>query len=115
MTTERRIDPAEYLDAYFSRLEDAGKYVIWNNGESVRMHVGLRPITRMWREEGLDPRVEKVPVSEGIARYQLKADPDVYLDAFSGGIKPENRLLPLTYDELDAVLQEGMPESVTAG
>lgn len=112
VTTERRAEPAEYLDAYFSRLQDAGKYIIWNNGESVRMHCKLPPVTPRWRAEGLDPRVEKVVLSDKTARYSLKTDHETYFEAFAGGIKPENRLLALSYDELDAILLGGMPESI---
>lgn len=116
VTTERRNEPAEYPTAYFSRLEDAGKYVIWNNGESVRMHVGLRPLTQIWREEGLDPRVTQVSLDTYVSKFELKSDPTRYFILYrAGGIQPENRLLPLTYDELDSVLQQGMPQSVTVG
>jgi hypothetical protein len=111
-STERRNEPAESQLAYFSRLEDAGKLVIWYVGEGLRMDCWLTPVTRMWQAEGLDPRVQKVQVSDKIARYSLKADPGAYFEAYSGGIKPENHLLPLSYDDLDSVLLEGMPESV---
>lgn len=113
-STERRNEPAETQLAYFSRLEDAGKLVIWYVGEALRMDCWLTPVTRKWQAEGLDPRVQKVQVSDQIARYSLKADPDAYFEAYSGGIKPENHLLPLSYDNLDSVLLEGMPESVTS-
>jgi hypothetical protein len=113
-STERRNEPAESHLAFFSRLEDAGKLVIWYVGEGLRMDCWLTPVTRVWQAEGLDPRVQKVQVSDQIARYSLKTDPGAYFEAYSGGIKPENHLLPLSYDELDSVLLEGMPESVTS-
>lgn len=116
VTTERRNEPAEYPEAYFSRLEDAGKYLIWRNGESVRMRVGLRPLTQIWREEGLDARVNQVSLDTYVSKFELKSDPARYFILYqAGGIQPENRLLPLTYDELDTVLQKGMPTSLTSG
>ncbi|CAJ1509560.1 hypothetical protein [[Mycobacterium] burgundiense] len=112
-TTERRVDPAVRLEAHFSRFEDAGKFILWNNAEGIRMHCGLPPVTRAWRTAGLNPGVEKRDLTDGLARYALKNNPAIYLDAYAGGIKPENHLLVLSYDDLDAVLLAGMPESVT--
>ena len=57
---------------------------------------------------GLDPRVEKVLISDRKARYQLKEDSSVYFVMYSPGIKPKNHLLPLSYDELDAALTDGL-------
>jgi hypothetical protein len=31
----------------------------------------------------------------------------------AGGIQPENRLLTMSYDDLDRALEEGLPRSVT--
>lgn len=109
ITTERRVEAAERLEAHFSRLEDAGKYIIWNNAESVRLNCGLQPVTRAWREHGLNPKVIKRQLTDKLARYSLKDDPDVYFDCYVGGIKPENHLLALDYDELEAELFSGMP------
>jgi hypothetical protein len=112
VTTERRNEPLEVLAGYFSHLEDAGKYIIWYIGESLRMQCWLNPITRSWRAEGLDPRVSQISVEKYISRFELKADPSRYFVLQAGGVQPENRLLPLTYDQLDAVLLDEMPESI---
>ncbi|WP_078314971.1 hypothetical protein [Mycobacterium sp. D16Q16] len=111
-STERRNEPHEGVAGYFSTIEEAGKFIIWKSAVGVRVALNLPSISQVWRAAGLDSRVEKIEVSEGIARYRLKARPEIYFEMYSGGIKPENRLLPLTYDELDAVLLEGIPESV---
>jgi len=113
-TTERRNEPSEGPRAFFSHLEDAGKYIIWYLGEGLRMACGLVPITQSWEAAGLDPRVNQISLEKYLSRYELKNDPTRYFVLQAGGVQPENRLLPLTYDELDAALLDGMPESVTS-
>jgi hypothetical protein len=113
-TTERRNEPDESVAGFFSHLEDAGKYIIWYIGESVRMHCWLPPLTTSWRAAGLDSRVKQISLDKYVSKYELKDDPSRYFVLQAGGVQPENRLLPLTYGELDAALLDGMPESVTS-
>ncbi|MCV7257084.1 hypothetical protein [Mycobacterium shimoidei] len=114
VTTERRNEPHERLVGFFSHLDDAGKYVIWYVGESLRMYCSLPPLTPSWRAAGLDPRVKQISLDKYVSKYEFRDDPSRYFVPQVGGVQPENRLLPLTYDELDAQLLDGMPESVTS-
>jgi hypothetical protein len=111
-STERRNTPAESMEAVFSRIDDAGKFIIYKAATSLRVDCRMESITQKWRAEGLNKRVDKLIVSEDQAKYVLRSDPTVYFIAYSGGIQPYNHILPLTYDELDAVLLEGFPEAV---
>jgi hypothetical protein len=113
-STERRNTPAEAQEAVFSRIEDAGKFILYKVATSLRVASHLASITQKWRDEGLDDRVEKSVVSEDQARYTLRSDPSIYFIAYSGGIQPYNHILPLSYDELDDVLLEGFPATVTS-
>ena len=111
-TTERRNEPLESLSGFFTDADDAGKYVIWNVGESLRMSCRLDPIMWAWEDAGLDPRVQQTSLEKFVSKYALKSDPSRYFILQAGGIQPANHLLPLTYGELDAQLLAGMPESV---
>lgn len=65
-----------------------------------------------WEDAGLDPRVQQTSLEKFVSKYALKSNPSRYFILRAGGIQPVNRLLPLTYAELDAQLLAGMPESV---
>lgn len=114
VSTERRIRPAESPEALFSRIEDAGKFIIYKMATNLRVDCRMESITQKWRAEGLNTRVDKMIISEDQAKYVLRSDPTAYFIAYSGGIQPYNHILPLTYDELDAVLLEGFSETVTS-
>ncbi|MCV7215685.1 hypothetical protein H7J51_10355 [Mycobacterium crocinum] len=112
VTTERRNDPLESLVASFSNVDDAGKYIIWKVGSYLRIDLGLPSLTQRWASEGLDHRVEVERLAEYESKFELKDDPARYFVIRLGGVQPENRLLPLTYEELDGCLLDGMPNSV---
>jgi len=112
-STERRNEPVEAEQAVFSRLHDAGKFILYEIATSLRVESRLSSITQKWRAEGLDPRVSKNVISQGHAKYALRSDPSVYFIAYAGGIQPYNHILPLSYDELDDVLLEDFPAMVT--
>jgi hypothetical protein len=111
-STERRNTPAEAEEAVFSRIQDAGKYLLYKAATPLRTESHLESITQKWRAEGLDRRVEKNPISDDRAKYSLRSDPSIYFVAYSGGIQPYNHILPLSYDELDDVLLEGFQTTV---
>ncbi len=114
VSTERRNTPLESVRAIFSRLQDAGKYIIYEVADLLRVSLGLKPLEQKWREVGLDTRVRKVVVSDKQAKYELVADPTAYFLAYSGGIQPYNHILPLSYDQLDSELLDGFPQGLTA-
>lgn len=113
-STERRNTPIESVRAIFSRIEDAGKYIIYEVADSLRVAQQLEPVEQKWRAAGLDAQVDKVMVSDKQARYEVRENPAVYFMAYSGGIQPYHHLLLLSYDQLDAVLLEGFPERISS-
>ncbi|WP_131536102.1 hypothetical protein [Mycolicibacterium aromaticivorans] len=112
VASEHRNEPVESLCGVFSSVEDAGKYIVLNVGEFLRIGLRLDPIEWAWEDAGLDQRVRQLSVDEYVSRFELKDDTTRYFVLQAGGIQPENKLLTLSYDELDALLVEGMPESV---
>jgi hypothetical protein len=114
-TTERRNNPLESSAGFFADADDASKYIIWNLGENLRMNRRLDPIAWAWEDSGLDARVRWTPRADFVSKYELISDPNRYFILRAGGIQPENRLLPLTYDELESRLFDGMPEEHRSG
>ena len=114
-TTERRNSPLEASAGFFIDADDVSKYIIWNLGETLRMNCRLDPIAWAWEASGLDARVRWTPRAEYVSKYELITDPSRYFILRAGGIQPENRLLPLTYDELESRLFDGMPEEHRPG
>lgn len=112
-STERRTTPAESVQGIFSRFEDAGKFIIYKVGTYLRSAHRMEMIGPKWRAAGLDPRVETEVESDQVVKYVLRNDPDAYF-VMTLGDMPYSHLLPMSYDELDAVLLEGFPESVTS-
>jgi hypothetical protein len=112
-TTERRETPAESpRGGTFARLQDAGKYIIFNVGEKLRIECRMKPINLEWADAGLDPRVDKLIIDENWAKYVLRSNPASYFTTVSRGIAPYNHILPLSYDQLDDVVLDGFPESI---
>ncbi|SOJ55789.1 hypothetical protein MSIMFB_03268 [Mycobacterium simulans] len=111
-STERRNTSVESSRATFSRLQDAGKYIIYDVADALRVRLGLKPLEQKWRATGLDPRVDKIAISEKQAKYLLRSDEKVYFLAYSGGVQPYNHILSLSYDQLDTVLRDGFPKNV---
>lgn len=62
-----------------------------------------------WEDLGLDPRVQHIPLGKYKSKYVLKSDPTRFFVLKAGGVRPENRLLPLTYDELDEMITADIP------
>ncbi|MCV7257081.1 hypothetical protein [Mycobacterium shimoidei] len=113
-TTERHSESSESLMAFFTNIEDAGKYIIWYTGDNLRTKCHLDPIEWVWADAGLDPRVRQISLDKFVSKFELKDDPNRYFVLQAGGVQPENHLLPLTYDELDTLLLGGMPASITS-
>lgn len=125
-TTERRVSPLITIDAVFSDLEDAAKYVIMHVGDMLRRECQLEPRYREWSQLGLSGEVHKSeseqPVVDFIAeyngvaqdsvqrfvhKYTVKTEPDRYAH-LSSSEEPRSRVLTLSYDELDETLAEGL-------
>lgn len=112
VTTEHRTEPHESFAASFSNIIDAGKFVIWKVGVYLRIDLDLPSITQQWTAEWLDPRVRQISLAKFESKFELKDDPTRSFVLPAGGVQPENHLLPLSYDELDTLLLDGMPEAV---
>ncbi|MCV7347337.1 hypothetical protein [Mycolicibacterium rhodesiae] len=115
VTSERRNEPLESLCGVFSSVDEAGKYIVLKVGEYLRIDLRLDPIEWAWEDSGLDQRVRQLSIEQYVSRFELKDDPSRYFVLQVGGVQPVNKLLTLSYDELDALLLEGMPESVLSG
>lgn len=109
-STERSTVATEGWKATFSRLEDAGKYVIATIADYLRIECKADPIALRWRVEGLDPLVVKDDLPDGLAKYVLRSD--VYMITTARGIKPEHHVLRLSYDDLNQVLANGLPNEI---
>ena len=125
-TTERRNTPHITVEAIFSRLEDAGKHVIVFIGDMLRMECKLEPLYRQWRRSGISSAVEKDAGDQQVIRfiadyngvspdtvqrlvhkYSVKAEPGRYAH-LAASDEPTSQVLTLSYDELDALLTEGL-------
>ena len=94
---------------FFSRLEDAGKFVIAAVGDYLRIARRLDPIAWKWMDEGLAPEVEEFISSDSDVRYQLRSNPDAYF-VITLGDRPASHILPMTYEQLTEQLLQGFPE-----
>lgn len=113
-STERSATLVESTKGSFSRLRDAGKFLIYEVGEWLRISRRMEPVSWRWDDAGLDPRVYQDVHSDKIVKYSLRSDPDAYFIMTRGDVA-YSHILPLSYDELDAELIDGFPDSVTSG
>jgi hypothetical protein len=113
-STERRNDPVEALKGYFANFDDASKYLTLKIGDSLRISLHLDPLLWSWEDSGLDSRVEQTSLGQFKSKFDLKDDPRRYFVLEAGGVQPENRLLAVSYAELESDLLKGMPESVSS-
>ncbi|MGB8391475.1 hypothetical protein [Mycobacterium sp.] len=113
VSTERSITPIESSKGNFARIQDAGKFMIYEVAESLRISCRLEPLSWKWDDAGLDPQVEAHIESDRVVKYVLRSNPDAYF-IMTRGDMPYSHILPLSYDELDALLLDGFPESVTS-
>jgi hypothetical protein len=110
-STERSAVPVETSKGIFARLEDAGKFIIYEIAESLRIDCRLEPLSWKWDDAGLDPLVDVNIESDRVVKYSLRSDPSAYF-IMTRGDMPYSHILPLSYDELDAELLDGFPEGV---
>lgn len=132
---ERAPKRTESLEAVFSRAEDAGKYVIAKIGVSLRgsIQTKLPLLYEIWDNRGWQPLIDKTPPPAGLLqeviesmpdanpemirayleKYTLHAMPEVYAATFPSN-SPYMHVLALSFDQLDAELQDGLPEGSTS-
>jgi hypothetical protein len=113
VSTERTLNPVESARGKFSRIQDAGKFMIYEVAESLRINCRLDPLSWKWDDAGLDPRVDTQIESDRVVKYFLRENPDAYF-VMTRGDMPYSHILPLSYGELDALLLEGFPASVVS-
>lgn len=109
-STERRETPIESSEGTFARIQDAGKYTIYEVAEMLRIDCRMDPISWKWHDAGLDRHVDACIQSDRAVKYVLRADPRAFFIMAHGDL-PYSHILPLSYDELDTILLEGFPES----
>ncbi|TAM67330.1 hypothetical protein [Mycobacterium sp.] len=110
-STERSEVPVETPKGSFSQVRDAGKFLIYEIAESLRISCRLEPLSWKWDDEGLDPQVDAQIASDRVVKYVLRSNPDAYF-IMTRGDMPYSHILPLSYDELNAYLLDGFPDSV---
>jgi hypothetical protein len=113
VSTERSLTPVESPRGKFSRIQDAGKFVIYEVAESLRINCRLEPLSWKWDDAGLDPRVDPQIESDRVVKYSLRENPDAYF-VMTRGDMPYSHILSLSYGELDALLLEGFPAGVVS-
>ncbi|WP_156764023.1 hypothetical protein [Mycobacterium sp. 852002-50816_SCH5313054-b] len=112
-STERSIAPVESSMGIFARIKDAGKFMIYQVAESLRINCRLEPLSWKWDDAGLDPRVYADIQSDQVVNYSLRSNPHAYI-IMTRGDMPYSHILALSYDELDAELLDGFPQTVTS-
>lgn len=92
----------------FALLSEAGRFLIVDIADEIRRQAGVGMKFREWRAAGVDPRVTAEPAENG-TRLTLRTDSTrtcvvdgLYRESFS-------HAMPLTYEELDRQLVEGIP------
>lgn len=110
-STERRSDAVMSHQGFFSRLEDAGKFIIAAIGDYLRIDLRMDPVSWIWMDLGLAPNVEETIVSDSEVTYRLRDDHEVY-SVMALGDRPYSHLLPMSYSELNQVLLQGFPDEV---
>jgi hypothetical protein len=113
ISTERSAVPIESLKGRFSRIQDAGKFMIYEVAESLRINCRLEPLSWKWDDEGLDSHVEAQIKSDREVKYALRGNPQAYF-IMTRGDMPYSHILPLSYDDLDANLLNGFSDSVVS-
>lgn len=112
-STERRETPVESPQGSFSRIEDAGKFIVYKVATSLMIACFMDPLSWKWDDAGIDPRVDAQIQSDRVVRYVLRSNPEAYF-IMTRGDTPYSHMLPLSYDELDAELLQSFSESVTS-
>jgi hypothetical protein len=130
---ERSAERSEDIEVMFSRIADAGKYIILRIGDSVRSDLRLKTLFVKWDDRDLDSRIQAEPadqrtieflsketptLKDGFAekyltRYTFKDDPSSYGFALPSE-QPRMEVLALSFEELTTALLDGMPESITS-
>lgn len=130
---ERDVDRHERVLAAFARPEDAGKFVIARVANTLRVTRGLESIVVRWRRQGVDIRMQICEPSpdqlrymqetclgikpglleQHLRRYFLADEPEVHALPLPSEV-PLMNVLPLTFDDLDAILTEGFPQDATS-
>ncbi|VBA44284.1 hypothetical protein LAUMK136_05549 [Mycobacterium attenuatum] len=128
---ERAKERSEEVEATFSKMADAGKYIILQVGDERRLALRLQTLFIKWEAAGLDPRIEVTSAGQQavddlvkrsprlrrdfaqlhLKTYMLREDPSSYAIALVSR-QPDMQVLALSYAELDEMLLDGMPEDV---
>lgn len=131
LVPERSNNRQETVAVTFSRLKDAGKYIVAQLGDSVRANLRLPTLAVQWDDSELissidaapsepaaieylvlaDPSTNRQAAEQHLTTYRLRDDPNVYAVAFPGD--PYVRVLAISFADLHRSLLSGMPESVT--
>jgi hypothetical protein len=132
LVPERSNSRQETVAVVFSRLVDAGKYIVAQLGDSVRANLKLPTLAVQWDESGpesaidaapahpsaveqlvhADPSTNRQAAEQHLTTYRLRDDPDAYALAFPGD--PYLHVLAMSFGELQRALLDGMPNDIAA-
>lgn len=125
---ERDVERSHDLEAVFSQPEDAGKYVIAQVVDTIR--IGCRAESQFirWERQGLDPAVCVVRPPDSLIQYFVDSRPGTQLQFAEEYLKqylrnsnpsaygvtlpanwPYMQVIRLSFDELDTELLDGLP------
>jgi hypothetical protein len=124
---EREAHRFERVEAAFTRPVDAGKFVLARVGNMLRVSMGLDSLSVRWRRQGNDPRmrtdspsadqlnymlqicagIQPGLLEQHLLRYSLADRTEVHALPLPSQA-PMMNVLPLTFDELEALLLEGL-------
>jgi hypothetical protein len=124
---ERDFERSDDLEAVFSRPEGAGKYVIAQVADSIRVAGRAASQFTKWEQQGLDPAVSVTRPPDSLIQYFVDSRPgtrlqfaEEYLKKYSlnsnpseyGVTLPANwpymQVISLSFDELDTQLLDGL-------
>lgn len=95
----------------FSRLVDAGQYIVMRLIDRVRYRVGLATVESVFDSAGLDPNVN---ADEEFHRVELERDPGIYCLTHRLAAVPISHLMCMEPSRLDALLAEGLADAIGA-
>ena len=127
---ERDTQHKERVRVAFTRVEDAGKFIIAAIGNSIRVKTGLDSVVAQWRDREVDTRIQRakttpeqlsfmldvcVGIQPGflekhLEQFYLQELPSIYALPLPSEVSLMN-ILPLTYDQLDELLARGLPNA----
>ncbi|MCV7198381.1 hypothetical protein [Mycobacterium angelicum] len=130
---ERASRRSEEIEAVFSQVSAAGKYIIAHVGNCLRLDLNLDPLVKSWDLSGQNSQLVIRLAHKTVVDYMLQIRPNTdrefaekYLKRYSSLNAPASfcyafsakqkylQILTMTFQQLNASLLNGMPVSITS-